>query len=198
MHHHTITDPVFLSLESAVVERFGTLTPVTAKMPEEYFVTLVESIVSQQLSVKVADVIFARLQTQLGCIDPTTILATPVTDLRALGLSNSKAAYIHNLATAWTDGSIVYQDWESTADEEIITQLIQVKGIGRWTAEMFLLSALAREDVFSAGDYGLRSAIAKAYPIALEEKPAVFASHAEQWSPHRSYASRILWRSLEL
>lgn len=198
MQTHRISDPIFLELEQKVLEKFGALPTVTAKDPTKYFDTLIESIISQQLSVKVADTIYTRVLAQLGEITPQTVLAADIEQLRALGLSGAKAQYVQNLATAWTDDSIEYRNWQSASDAEIIAQLTQVKGIGQWTAEMFLLSALARPDVFSAGDYGLRAAIARAYAIPLTEKPRVFAAHAEQWSPHRSYASRILWRSLEL
>lgn len=160
---------------------------------------MVESIVSQQLSIKVADVIFGRVKQLAGSdFSPGKLLLVSVEDLRTAGLSYSKASYVHNIARAWEEGLVDSGALATMDDAAVIEALVQIKGVGQWTAEMFLMFTLGRPDVFSAGDYGLRKAISLAYEIPLESKPIVFTQLAQQWAPHRTLASRILWKSLEL
>ena len=163
------------------------------------FQTLVRSIVYQQLSGKVARVIFNRLVEMLpeGNITPEAILKLTPAKMRRAGLSKQKTAYIRDLARKTAKGKVRFEALRDLADQEVIEHLTQVKGIGVWTAHMFLMFALRRPDVLPTGDLGVRSAIRKVY--GLDELP-----HAKQveelaasWRPYCSVASWYLWRSLD-
>lgn len=196
---NTFSDATLNTLHQRVVAEFGELPPISAPAPEKFFGALCESIISQQLSTKVADVIQARAVEALGgSWQPASVLESDPQLLRSVGLSNAKVAYVKNIAQAWTDGSVQVAKLQHLPDEAVIEQLVQIKGVGRWTAEMFLIFTLARTDIFSAGDYGLRKAISIHYNYDLKAKPAEFITLAQQWQPQRTLASRILWKSLEL
>lgn len=193
------SDPVLCSLHKKIVSTFGEIPPITAAEPQNYFKQLCASIISQQLSTKVADVIKARVTKAIqGLWEPKHLLSTEHEKLREAGLSNNKVKYIKNIAEAWATNQIIPDELALETDEAVIMQLSSIKGVGRWTAEMFLIFTLGRQDVFSAGDYGLRKAISKHYNFDITEKPATFIALAGNWQPHRSLASRILWKSLEL
>lgn len=172
-----------------------------------YFKALVESIVSQQLSVKASDTIFARfvnlliksgdIKTARSFPKPEQVLKMSEAKLRSVGLSGSKVNYIKDLAKKVSQKEVLLYKFKSMTDEEIIEHLVQVKGIGRWTGEMFLIFSLERPDVFSHGDLGLRNAIQKLYgpKKALTQKQ--IERIVKKWSPHRTLASRYLWRSLD-
>ena len=192
-------DPIISALHQRVVKKLAPLEEFKPTDPSEYFEQLTESVVSQQLSIKVADTIFTRVKDLVGEeFTPQRLLLIDTEKLRKAGLSYSKASYIQNIAYAWKEKSVDPHQLAQMENEEVIEQLVKIKGIGRWTAEMFLMFTLARPDVFSAGDYGLRRAISMAYGVPIESKPAVFIEISDQWSPYRTLASRILWRSLEL
>lgn len=192
-------EPVISNLYKKIKKIHGDITPITPANPEQYFERLVESIVSQQLSVKVADIIFERLKKLIGSdFSPLRVLATDHESLRLVGLSNAKAIYIQNIAENWTNGTIQPSLLSSMTDEEVILHLVQIKGVGRWTAEMFLIFTLGRADIFSVGDYGLKKAISLAYNIPITSKPDEFLNLSNNWQPHRSLASRILWKSLDI
>jgi DNA-3-methyladenine glycosylase II len=175
------------------------LAELPVRGPEQYFWDLCESILGQQLSEKVAPQIITRVRTTLNHeLSPEKVLSTTDNDLRAAGVSYAKISYLKNVATAWQNGNILPQELHTLDDETVIEKLITIKGVGRWTAEMFLIFTLGRKDIFSAGDYGLRRAILLAYGLPPETKPKVLTALAENWSPHRSLASRILWKSLDL
>jgi len=162
------------------------------------FETLVKSIVYQQLSGRVAAVIFARLVAAAGGkLTPASILKLRPARMRSAGLSAQKTAYIRDLARHTRDGHVVFQELEQLADEDVIETLTMVKGIGVWTAHMFLIFALRRPDVLPTGDLGIRSAIRKAYGFSELPKPAEIESLARPWRPYCSVASWYLWRSLE-
>ncbi len=191
-------DPTLASLYTVVTAQFGELPVIIPAASDQYFGKLCESIVSQQLSTKVADVIEARVKLAIGGEwHPEKVLVSETEVLRAAGLSNAKASYIKNIAQVWVDGSVVAEHLTTMTDEEIITELVKIKGVGRWTAEMFLIFTLGRSDVFSVGDYALRKATAQLYNLDIKAKPAEFLSISQNWSPNRSLASRILWKSLE-
>lgn len=165
-----------------------------------HFRTLVESIVSQQLSVKASDTIFARfLKLFPGgrFPKPEAILKMSDTKLRSIGLSNSKAKYIKDLANKVHKKEVALHKLSKMSDEEVIEHLIQVKGIGRWTGEMFLMFSLARPDVFSHGDLGLRNAIKKLYKFKKPPTVKQIEKIIAKWSPHKTLASRYLWKSLD-
>lgn len=161
------------------------------------FEDLVETIISQQLSGKAAETIFNRFKShfkQTTFPTPVQVLAVSPEQLRSLGISTAKAKYIHNVAQAFIDKHIVTENINSMSDEEIITTLTQIKGLGRWSAEMILIFTLNRPDIFSLGDLGLRNAIKNLYGITDKEQLLELTA---TWSPYRSYASWYLWRSLE-
>lgn len=157
---------------------------------------LVESIISQQLSTKAADTIFKRFKGLFQKKFPTSeqILATEDDKIRACGLSFAKISYVKSVANAFVSDLIDTEKIKKQPDEEVIQELTQIKGVGRWTAEMILIFTLNRPDVFSIGDLGLRNAIIKLYGIT-DQKEMVTLS--ERWKPHRSTACWYLWRSLE-
>lgn len=164
---------------------------------DNYFASLCESIISQQLSVKVSDVIYNRFKSLLhNVIEPKRILKLTVEELRALGISNAKARYILDLSEKVYTKQVDLDSLKNMTEQEVIDELTKVKGIGRWTAEMFLMFSLGREDLFSTGDLGLKRAIEKLYQI---KDPTVekLLEISENWKPYRTYACRILWNSLD-
>lgn len=167
-----------------------------------YFETLVNSIVSQQLSVKAAETIFRRfvaLYAPAKFPKPDQIVATPDETLRSVGLSSQKLSYIKDLAAKVDNGSVHLKRITKMSDDEIITELTQVKGIGVWTVHMFLIFSLGRLNVLPVGDLGIRMAIQRAYGLSELPKPGEIETIAAQnkWQPYCSVASWYLWRSLE-
>jgi DNA-3-methyladenine glycosylase II len=162
------------------------------------FETLVKSIVYQQLSGRVASVIFGRLSAAArGKLTPENILRLRPSRMRALGLSTQKTAYIRDLARHTRDKRLVFEDLLDLPDAVVIERVTQVKGIGVWTAHMFLIFALRRHDILPTGDLGVRNAIRRAYGLAELPTPAEMERMAERWRPYCSIASWYLWRSLE-
>lgn len=166
----------------------------------DYFQSLVNSIISQQLSTKAALSIRNKFVALFGGVFPSArqILKKSDSKLRQAGLSFGKISYIKNLAEAVERGSLDLKNIDRLSDEEIINSLVQIKGIGRWTAEMFLLFSLGRPDVFSHGDLGLKNAIKKLYRLDPKVHKKKYLKLIESWSPHNSLVSRILWKSLEI
>ncbi|MDO8452820.1 MAG: DNA-3-methyladenine glycosylase, partial [bacterium] len=164
----------------------------------DLFIDLIDSIISQQLSGKAAATIFQRFKDLYGkkFPAPKQILDTSDEKLRGVGLSRAKAVYIKALSQAILDGSLNLKQIPSMQDEEIIVELTKIKGIGRWTSEMILMFSLGRPDVFSTGDLGLCKAVYNLYGISPKDKAKIEALSLT-WSPHRSLASRYLWKSLE-
>lgn len=161
------------------------------------FLDLIETVTGQQLSMKVAKSIFARfLALYPKTATPTAVLATPDEKLRSVGLSRSKALYVQNIAEAVSSGTLLLDQFEKLTDEEIKTELIKIKGLGPWSAEMFLIFSLKRPDVFSVGDLGLRTAIERLYGIKRDDLKKI-EKLSETWRPHRTLACRLLWSSLE-
>ena len=165
----------------------------------EPFYTLARSIVGQQISVKAAQSIWNRVAALAPGMQPAEIIALRARKrrLKAAGLSDRKVEYIVDLAKHFAEGTIHPHRWDSMGDEDVIDELVQVRGIGRWTAEMFLMFNLLRPDVFPVGDLGLQKAVHLHYyndeRIALERLRA----HGEMWRPYRSVATWYLWRSLD-
>lgn len=158
---------------------------------------LIESIIGQQLSNKAADTIYKRFLKLFGdnkFPTPEKLLRTDDEKLRSAGMSYSKASYIKNIAKAFKDKELSIEKIEKLSDEDVKKELIKIKGVGDWTAEMTLIFTLKREDVFSLGDAGLRRAIKNLYKL---EKDADILKLAEKWKPKRSFACWYLWRSLD-
>jgi DNA-3-methyladenine glycosylase II len=163
---------------------------------ENLMAELIESIISQQLSVKAADTIYIRFLNLFKngkFPSPEQILKIDVEKLRSAGMSYPKANYIKNIAKAFQNGEIAVEKIKNLTDEEVIIELTKIKGVGKWTAEMILIFTLNREDVFSLGDAGLKRAIKNLYGISDEKK---ILKLAETWKPKRSFACWYLWRSL--
>ena len=162
------------------------------------FAALLESIVYQQISGKAAAAIHKRLCTALGRSIPRPQDVTAASDdaLRAAGLSRVKVAYMRDLAVRAVSG-LPLRSLSRKGDEQVVEALIEVKGIGRWTAEMFLMFRLLRPDVLPVGDYGIRKAMQRAYRLRKLPKPDVMQRIAAPWRPYRSVACWYLWRSLD-
>jgi DNA-3-methyladenine glycosylase II len=191
IQHLRRSDPIL----SEIIDRVGEYA-IQFRAPE--FETLVRSIVYQQLSGKVASVIFGRLAKAAGgTLTPENILKLRPSRMRTLGLSTQKTAYIRDLARHTLDGRLVFAELPALPDEDAIARLTQVKGIGQWTAHMFLMFALRRPDILPVGDLGIRTAIRRAYGMGELPTPAEMETIAARWRPYCSVASWYLWRSLE-
>ncbi|HWB98402.1 MAG TPA: DNA-3-methyladenine glycosylase [Bryobacteraceae bacterium] len=190
--HLSSTDPVL----SAIIERVG---GYRIQFRDPNFETLVRSIVFQQLSGKVARVIFDRLAGAVvgGKLTPEGILKLRPARMRSLGLSKQKTEYIRDLARRTRNGELVFEELPDLSDEDVIERLTQVKGIGVWTAHMFLMFALRRTNVLPVGDLGIRVAVRKAYGLEAMPKPAELEVLGQRWHPYCTVASWYLWRSLE-
>jgi DNA-3-methyladenine glycosylase II len=192
LNHLKKSDPVI----AGIIRRVG---PYAMQYREPSFETLVRSIVYQQLSGRVAGVIFGRLHEAVGekQLTPAGILKLRPEKMRKLGLSGQKTLYIRELAKHTKRGRIIFETLPDTDDPAVIEHLTQVKGIGVWTAQMFLMFALRRPDVLPVSDLGIRSAMKKAYRLDELPKPAEMEKIAACWKPWSSVACWYLWRSLE-
>jgi DNA-3-methyladenine glycosylase II len=192
--HLRSSDPVMAKIVDAVGPCL--LTPGARG---DHFTTLLRSIVAQQLSAKAAESIWKRvlaLHPVPRRVRPEDVLALPEEVLRGAGLSASKVSFMKDLAAHVADRRLKLPSLSRLADEEIVRELVAVKGIGRWTAEMFLIFKLGRPDVFAVDDLGLRNAVKRHYGI--DPSPHAMREVAEPWRPWRSVASWYLWRSLAL
>lgn len=172
--------------------RNGT-TPVavpTRKPPRVFFQTLARSVVSQQISTKAADAVYARVRETLDQVTPASVRHTPPETLAACGLSQAKVRFLHGIAAAWP--TLPTRHFRVMSDEEIVSTLTALPGVGRWTAEMFLIFSLARPDVFSFGDLGLIVSCCAHYNLERTDTHAI-ARTAHAWSPHRTAAALALW-----
>jgi DNA-3-methyladenine glycosylase II len=191
IHHLRRQDPVL----AGIIDRVG---EYRIEFREPGFETLVKSIVFQQLSGRVASVIFGRLVAAVGGrLTPEGVLKLRPARMRTLGLSTQKTSYIRDLARHTRDGAIKFEELPALPDEEVIARLTQVKGIGVWTAHMFLIFALRRTDVLPVGDLGIRNALRRAYGLAELPAPDEMIALAECWRPYCTVASWYLWRSID-
>ena len=179
-----------------IIEQVG---PVQLERRHMHFLSLARAIIYQQLSGKAAEAIFIKLQRLYDgrSPEPEDILRTPDEELRSVGLSRQKMSYLKDLALKFSDGTLSQKSWDQMSDEEVIAHLIQVKGVGRWTAEMFLIFSLGRLDVLPVDDLGLRKAIQRAYHLPELPRAETIKKLAEPWSPYRTIATLYLWRSLQ-
>lgn len=184
-------DPVLASIIARVGE-------FKMQYREPVFASLVRSIVFQQLHGKAATTIFNRLLEKAGGeLTPESILQLRTAQMRAVGLSNQKLTYIRDLAKKTKSGKLNFDLLPQLADDEVIANLTQIKGIGVWTAHMFLIFALRRENVLPTGDLGVRAAMRKAYGMKVLPKPVTMERLAKSWHPYCSIASWYMWRSLD-
>ena len=172
---------------------------IKLKKKNNIFLHLVASIMSQQLSTKVAQVIYNRfLDLYKGTVPtPEQVVKTKPEKLRAIGLSNAKVAYVQNVARFTIDSGIDAKKLNKMSNDEVIDYLVQIKGVGKWTVEMQLMFTLAREDVFPVDDLGIQQAMIRLYDLDPDNKKQLrenMLAIAEKWSPYRTYASLHLWR----
>lgn len=160
------------------------------------FETLLRAIVGQQISVKAADAVWTRVCAAFP-IQPESIAALDIDALRACGLSRMKASYAIDLANHFVDGKIKPRRWVNMEDEAIIAELVAVRGIGRWTAEMFLIFHLLRPNVWPVDDLGLLKAVGLHYLDGQKITPRTAKEFGERWQPWRTVATWYLWRSLD-
>jgi DNA-3-methyladenine glycosylase II len=196
---HLSRDPVLKHL----IEDFGGPLPLehdSRGRPAELYGALLRSITGQQLSVKAARAIYGRLTERFGGRAPTPeeLLADDPDELRAAaGLSRAKVASLRSLAEHVIAGELELDRLQELSDAEVSAELIAVKGIGRWTADMFLMFTLRRPDVVAVGDQGLRNAVMRAYGLDAPPSADEFTALAEPWRPYRTRACLYLWRSLD-
>ncbi|MFZ3301449.1 MAG: DNA-3-methyladenine glycosylase [Microgenomates group bacterium] len=178
-----------------LIQKWGSCT-IKPIPKSKYFEDLVDAICSQQLSGKAAKTIFGRVKNLLVKVTPEIIISKTDQELRDCGLSWQKVSYIKDLATKAINKELIISELDRLQDEEVITELIKVKGIGRWTAEMFLMFSLARPDIFPIDDLGIKNGYEKVTGKKWDKiKSAKFAE--KNWKPYRTVASWYLWRSLE-
>jgi DNA-3-methyladenine glycosylase II len=189
-------DPILASL----IERVGPCK-INSRKQKSPYTSLARAIVGQQLSVKAASSIFSRVCDKFaknGELDEQKLAKARIEKLRSLGLSRRKAEYIRSLAKMTVSGALDFNVVDSLEDEEAIKYLYLFKGIGRWTAEMFLIFQLERPDVLAVADVGLQRAMKILYDLPETPDPDTMLTIAEPWRPYRSIASWYLWRSLEM
>ena len=191
-------DPIL----AALIEDVGPLPNVRAGRParDDHYGALVRSIIGQQVSVHAARAIYGRLTARFGGRPPTPpeILADDPEALRlAAGMSRAKSAFLRSLAEHVVSGELELERLEELSEAEVMAELVAVKGIGAWTAHMFLMFQLERPDVLPVGDQGIRRAVERAYRLPELPSPARLEEIAEPWRPHRTLACRYLWRSLD-
>jgi 3-methyladenine DNA glycosylase/8-oxoguanine DNA glycosylase len=192
VNHLRKSDPVL----AAIIDRIG---PCKMEFNEPTFHNLAESILYQQLNGKAAATIFDRFTALAG--DPLTpkgILKLTDTQMRGVGLSRQKTAYLRDLSEKTQAGLLEFERMTAMSEEEVIAHLTQVKGVGVWTAHMFLMFTLQRRDILPTGDYGVQAAMKKHYKKRKWPKPDVMQKIAKPWAPYRSVACWYLWRSLDL
>ena len=189
---------------AALIERLGKIDLAerlrrrSEERPTDEYGALLRSIVGQQVSTKAARAIYLRVLDLFGGVTPSPerLLEASEEELRGAGLSGRKVEYVRDLARHVVDGELELGRLQELSDEEAIAEIVAVRGLGRWTAEMFLLFHLERPDILSGGDLGIRKAIQIEYGMEETPTPKQTVEFAERWSPHRSLASIYLWESL--
>ncbi|MDA9686753.1 DNA-3-methyladenine glycosylase 2 family protein [bacterium] len=161
------------------------------------FMTLARSIVGQQISVKAAQSVWDRLETKIVKVNPLNIKKIHSNSLKSVGLSRQKVLYLKNLSEAFIKDKIKIKSWSKMSDEDVIQDLIQIKGIGRWTAEMFLIFNLCRADIFPLDDIGMIKGLCKIYNLNYPINKDKVLKIGNKWKPYRSVATWYLWRSLD-
>lgn len=193
--HFQSVDPALYSLSQSII-----LEDHPPRHTNQYFASLCREIIGQQLSGRVADVLFERLEKLFPRrkVTPKGVVGLSEEILRSTGMSWSKTRFIRDLAQKVLAKLVKLDQLAKLPDAEVIRELIRVKGIGPWTAEMFLMFTLGREDVFSYGDLGLKKAIRKLYGFKKDPTVKQMERIVNKWKPYRTWAARILWKSLEL
>ena len=172
--------------------------PFVLSVRKKVYLNICSSILSQQLSTKVAKVLYKRFLDLYGGKEPTPsqILETPLTLFRSIGFSNAKASYVHNVCRFFIENKITDAALYKMSNDEILSLLTQIKGVGKWTVEMILMFTLAREDIFAMDDLGLKQSVIKLYNIKETDKKLLrekIEKISLKWSPYRTYACKHLW-----
>jgi DNA-3-methyladenine glycosylase II len=192
INHLKKSDPVL----AAIIEKVG---PCRMEFGEPTFHSLAEAILYQQLNGKAAVTIFKRFTDLAGDpLTPAGILKLSDAEMRGVGLSKQKTAYLRDLSEKTKAGLVSFERLAELSEAEVIEHLTQVKGVGVWTAHMFLMFTLRRPDILPTGDYGVQAAIKKHYKKRKWPKPAVMERIAKSWIPYRSVACWYLWKSLDV
>jgi DNA-3-methyladenine glycosylase II len=189
-HFKKVDPKMAVLLKNALAHKAKPIEVPIGRQKSKYFEAIVGSIVSQQISVKAADAVWKRLKAGVKKVTPENLKNRTPEELRTYGLSRQKATYIIKSATIWE--TLPLAKFGKMTNEEVIAELTRLHGIGRWTAEMFLMFTLARPDVFSMGDWGLLIAIKNNYGIKPDKKKKLEKLTA-LWSPHRTLAALALW-----
>lgn len=188
-----------LSLDPILKPILSDKLPPNRGAEADLFNDLIRSITGQQLSVKAASTIYGRF---LDLYDtkptPDSVLTTSHDTLRSVGFSNQKAKYAHNVAQYFKENQLTKVQYDKMTDQELITQLTEIKGVGEWTVQMILMFSLGRPDVFPAGDLGIKNAMTQHYNLEEKGKDLIkrMTEIAEAWKPYRTYACYFLWESL--
>lgn len=195
IEHFRAADPILFS----AIQKFAPLEPLRPRQPSQYFENLCREIIHQQLSSKAGNTIYSRVIELFPkkCLTPEAVLEIPEETLRSAGPSRTKVSSIKDLAQKVLAREVALKTIDSLDDEGVIEELITVKGIGRWTAEMFLMFSLGREDVFSYGDLGLNKAIKTLYKFTDTPRREDVEPIVTKWSPYRSYACLTLWNAAD-
>jgi DNA-3-methyladenine glycosylase II len=192
---HLGRDPVLAPL----IEQHGPPRLQSVTEPERLFARLVDAIISQQISVRVADAIYGRLEAAMpeGRVSPAGVLGLGEAGLRAVGASGAKARSLLDLSARVAGSELRLERLPELDDDAVVAHLTQVKGIGVWTSHMVLIFALGRPDILPVGDLGFRTAVQRQYALEHLPAPSDLEQIAEPWRPYRSYGTWYLWRSLE-
>jgi len=192
VRHLKKADPVL----AALIDRIG---PCRMEYGPPQFHSLAESIVYQQLNGKAAATIFERLAARAGRpLTPQGVLRLSQGEMRSVGLSQQKSSYLRNMADLTLKGRLDFSKLHDFSDEEVIEHLTQVKGVGVWTAQMFLMFTLRRPNVLPTGDFGVKAAIKKHYRKRQMPTPAQMEKIAKSWEPYRTTACWYLWKSMDV
>jgi len=185
-------DPVLKKLINVIGD-------IEINLRKDYFKSLIRSIIGQQISVAAASTIYERFEALFeGEMTPQKLLAISEADLRAVGLTKRKAEYVKDLATKVNASELDLENIAKYSNEEIMKQLTNVKGIGKWTAEMFLILTLGREDVLAIDDVGIQRAAKWLYEVDTSKRRDILVEKSDLWKPNRSIASFYLWEALHL
>ena len=161
----------------------------------DLFYTLIRSVIGQQISVKAASTVWSRFCERIGDIEPDNILSADIEELRSCGLSRRKAEYVTGISESWSDYDSL--EWKEMSDEEIVQELIKLRGVGKWTAEMILIFTMLRPDVFPIGDIGMIRGIEKSYNCGERMSREELYAISEKWKPWRTVACCFMWRTVD-
>lgn len=189
--HFKKNDPILFSVIAD-----APLPVVIPRLPSEYFISLCRTIIGQQLSTNVADVIFSRFEGlfHIQTITPRDILSVSDETLRTIGMSGAKVRFVKDMAQKVHEGIVDLSALTNMPEKEVGDVLTTIKGVGPWTAEMFCMFTLGREDVFSFGDLGLKRAIQELYKLQKEPSHRTMERLSRVWKPYRTYAALALWK----